>query len=155
LSGSATLGTNLIDDLVPTIDDLRGDLNADFGTRQWRVYVVRRTWNGGERGRGSYVETQLEITPPPLVSFDEEERLLPEGRDEEGTITLTEVSLTYTADELLGGNIPAHVEAFYRLDDQHGQGTGSQYYVPKKPPAPDRENGIGWKVVLLPAEVPA
>jgi hypothetical protein len=49
---NAILDTTLVDDLVPTIDELR-TLNDEFGTRQQRVFTVRRTWNGARRGEGT------------------------------------------------------------------------------------------------------
>ena len=45
MGGSAILGNNLIDGLVPMADSLRGSLNLAMGTRQFHVYTVRAVWS--------------------------------------------------------------------------------------------------------------
>lgn len=150
MPGSATIGTSLVDDLLSVVDDLRTELPTDMGIRQWRVFVVRRTWSGDERGQGTYTESELELVPRPVVRFGGlSHKSNPEGRDEDGDVVLTEVSLTYTETELGGdGTFADNVELFYRLDDAMGQGTPSRIFVPRKPPFPDRERDIGWRIVL-------
>ena len=60
MSGSATLGTNLIDDLVPDVDDLRGDLNADFGN--W--YVPNETGLHAMCRAAGFTSVKTVLGPP-------------------------------------------------------------------------------------------
>lgn len=119
-----------------------------MGVRQWRVFTVRRTYTSGTVGEGSFVDTEVEILPQPLVaSNDLLSQPIPAGLDEMGTITLTEVSLTYTEPEL---KLPfvAGSEAFYVLRDAHGQLIAPRYYQLMEPPKPDRVKTIGWILKL-------
>lgn len=144
MAGSATLGSNLVDSLLGTVDDLRGSLNTDMGTRQWRIYVVRRVWSGPRVSEGTYTDTLTELTPQPLVSSDDRFRQSsPAGLEEDGAVTLSEVSLTYTEDELKPSPA-ANEEILYLLRDAHGQSIADRYFVLAEPPKPDRVNTIGW-----------
>lgn len=153
MGGAATLGDNLLDDLLSTIDDLR-QLATDLGVRQFRVFVEQVTWSGGERGVGTPTVVSSELTPAPAVTFPPSSSAAvhyehtPAGRLEEGDALLTEVSLTYTEAELTGGTIASNVEFRYRLSDGQGQAIPDRYYVPAAPPVADREKTIGWKVQL-------
>lgn len=149
MPGSATIGTNLVDSLLGVVDDLRSSLHGDMGVRQWRVYTVRRVWTGDEPGDGTYTDTETEITPQPLVSYDLRNALTMAGLVEAGEIWLSEVSLTYTEAELTGRPLGASEQWFYKLTDAHGQGMEPRYYGLKDPPSPDRINTIGWKVKLI------
>jgi hypothetical protein len=146
--------------LVPTVDSLRTELLPAFGVRAQRVFLVRRTWSGSERGAGTVmVNSDVEMLPPPLLDDSapraEERRyeLKSHGRDEEGEIEASEISLTYTEDELTGGVIPDNVEFYWRVVDAHGQGQHERYYVPSRPPRVDRVDAIGWSVVLKRCEL--
>ena len=154
MGGSATLGTNLVDSLVPdVVDGLRNDLHPDFGVRQFRVYTVSRVWASGSAGDGGFVDTEAEITPQPLVvspgvARTAEFSLEPCGVDEAGLIVLREVSLTYTEAELSGGDLPAGTEWFIKLRDAHGQGIPETIWTVKKRPWADRIKDIGWMMEL-------
>jgi hypothetical protein len=147
--GTATLGSSLIDDLVTTVDELRGELNADLGTRQYRVFTVRRTWDGGERGAGDFTEVETEITPQPLVeAFRRADRLEPSGLDEADVVKVSEVSLTYTEAELAGAGLTGSQEWVIRLKDAHGQGIRTRDFVLEGSPWPDRVKTLGWMMNL-------
>jgi hypothetical protein len=153
MAGSATLGTNLVDSLVPLADDLRKVLQTDFGVRQFRVWTVQRVWSSGTTGEGEYVDTAAEITPQPLVEpYKTEFSLEPCGVDESGFVVLREISLTYTEAELSGGDVPVGTEWFIKLTDAHGQEIPDSYWLVKKRPWPDRIKDIGWKMELEAAE---
>lgn len=156
MPGSAPRGSNLVDDLLPDIDGLRGDLHADFGVRPFRVYTVRRAWSGTMVGEGTATDTVAEITPAPRVlTWDGYEFDLTHGGIvSKGELKLTEVSLTYTHTEITGGTLAQNVQWFIRIDEGHGQGQPSRYYVHAKPPFPDREKDIGWVIWLRAAQVP-
>lgn len=155
---ASTLDTSLVDRLLPTIDRLRGNLLPKFGVRQYEVRIVRRTWTGEERGDGIFLDSEVVLTPPPLVQvgappgFRYDVR--PQGREEEGLYKVTELSLArYQESDLTGGNdLPKQVEFFWLLKDAHGQGVLSRAFFPAAPPAPDREKTLGWVVYLRRAE---
>lgn len=151
----AVLGDNIIDDLLPVVDDLRGDILPIAGVRQFRVFVVTRTYQGGHRGEGEYTDDATEITPSPAVAFDDTHRfdLRPTGRDEEGEVKISEISLArYVEEDLMPYKVDQNVEFFWRLDDGQGQSIRSRAYKPIKPPMADREKTIGWTVSLRRAE---
>lgn len=148
MPGSAALGTNLVDSLLSVVDDLRGSLHPDMGVRQWRVFVVRRVFASGVVNEGSSVDNLTEILPQPLVSdYGLKYELTPAGLDEGGEIALSEVSLTYTEDELDPSGV-AGTQVIYLLRDAHGQSIKDRYYVLISPPKPDRVNTIGWMLRL-------
>lgn len=148
MPGSASIGPNLVDDLLSTVDDLRGSLHSDMGVRQWRVYVISRTWSGGEIGEGTFTDSELEITPQPLIREPGEltrviYRTIQAGELEVGEIEVSEVSLTYTEDELRPPYV-AGTETLYCLRDAHGQSIAPRYYKLSEPPKSDRVVTIGW-----------
>ena len=149
MPGSATIGDNLVDSLLEVVDDLRGDLHPAMGVRQWRVYTVLRTWSGTEVGDGTKTDTETQILPQPLVSYDLANKLTPGGVDDDGIVTLSEISLTYTEAELVGPTLAANQEWFFVLRDAHGQGMPDRYFGVKDPPKPDRIQTIGWIVRLI------
>jgi len=167
MAGSATIGSSLIDEMVSLVDDLRDDLHTDFGLRQFNVYLVTRSWDGGYIGEGSYTDSETLIEPDPKVQpYMTELNLEPCGIDEAGFLKLTEVSLTYTESELTGAfgsdaSITSAQEFFYKIADAHGQGIETTYWVTANKPYPDRDTmdrrgygTIGWHVKLRRAGVP-
>jgi hypothetical protein len=126
--------------------------------RQWRVFVVRREWSGGERGAGDVrLVSSEQLVPDPEVLFDGQGAFMYEmrahGRDNVGDAILREVSLTYTEAQLTGGTIEPHEDFFFKLVDAHGQGLAPRFFVPKRPPIADRSKRIGWHVDLVVAEI--
>jgi hypothetical protein len=151
---SSILGDNLIDDLVPTVDELRAELYADFGVTQYEVRLVKRRWSGTRRGEGTITVLQdLVMSPAPLFVDGDRYRLMPHGRDEIGDAVLLEVSLMYTEAELTGGTIAENEEFFYEVRDARGQVIATQHFELAEPPSTDREKSIGWTVKLRRAEV--
>lgn len=154
MPGSAILGTNLVDSLIPgVVDGLRGDLHPLFGVRAFRVYTLRRTYPSGVIGGGIFTDVLTEITPQPLVKpwhlrYD----LEPCGLNEAGYVSLSEVSLTYTEAELTGFGegiaLPHGVAWYIKITDAHGQGIEPRYFVIDKPCFPDRIKNIGWNMYL-------
>lgn len=160
MPGTAVLGANLVDSLVPSvIDALRDGLHPAMGVRPFRVYTVLRTWSGEAIGDGVSSDVEAEITPQPRVlAWDKngslEFNLERCGLDDSGSITLTEVSLTYTYAELTGGSLAANQQFMIRVGEAHGQLNPSRYFVHTKPPYPDREQDMGWKLWLRVVQVP-
>lgn len=156
----STFDSSLVDDLVPTVDSLRSELLPAFGVRAHRVYLVRRQWSGAKRSVGTVsVLSEVEMLPPPLIkdgaprTSEQRYELKSHGRDEEGEVEASEISLTYTEAELTGGVIPAREEFFWKVVDAHGQAQSTRYYVPAAPPRVDREESIGWTVILKRADI--
>lgn len=90
--------------LVPVVDSIRR-LNASFGLRPYRVFMVHAIWSGGERGAGTMrVMSRIEILPVPKVEDlgSLAETILATGTTEEGSISVAEISAKYTEDDLLG-----------------------------------------------------
>jgi hypothetical protein len=153
------LGENLVDKLVPTVDKLRANLLPAMGVRQYTVAIVKRRWSGEQRGEGTAsVVSTLTLSPPPLLTYSNNLRALhydlqPTGADDEGTVSLSEVSLTYSEVELTGGALAANEEMYYRITDDQGQGIAPRYYMLSAPPVPDREKAIGWQLSLRRVEI--
>lgn len=158
MAGSATLDPNvLVDSLVTgVIDGLRDALHPQFGVRPYRVFAVRRAWSGDVAGMGSFQDTETELTPWPRVarwdgmSYQHMEI----GRESEGMVKVTEVSLTYTFDELVGANLCRHEQWFIKITEANGQGTPPMYFTHAKPPYVDRERDMGWVLWLRDVSVP-
>jgi hypothetical protein len=97
------LGEFLDDDCL---DELR-QLAADFGARPYRVFLVRTRWTGGKRGKGvERVSQETEILPTPkletLASVNLQ--MLDVGVDEQGAVSVSEISPRFTENQLLGRN---------------------------------------------------
>jgi hypothetical protein len=152
----STLDSSLVDDLIPTVDALRAELLPAFGVRAQRVFLLHRRWSGTERGEGVLtVLSEVEMIPPPLLtdaSAKQRYELKSHGRDEEGELEASEISLTYTEGELDMRPVPPLEEFLWKVIDAHGQAQNLRYYVPAAPPRVDREDSIGWKVILKRAD---
>jgi hypothetical protein len=155
LTGTATLADNLVDDLVPLVDELRADLYADFGVRQFSTSVVRKVWSGAEVGSGSVKVTRLQyLTPPPDVVLEDTHSLTPGGLQATGTATLHEVSLSYTQNQLLGEPLAYNEEHQFLVVDALGQGIARRLFIPQDHPMTDRTDGIGWDVKIRLVDTP-
>jgi hypothetical protein len=150
MPGTATLDPDvLVDDLMETIDELRGEIPVELGARQYRVFTVLRTWSGVERGDGTFADVETEITPRPLVQpRTRPDQMQPAGLDEVDGIVLREVSFSYTEAELAGSTRRANQEWLIRLKDGYGQAIRTRDYVLEGSPTPDRIKDIGWTVTL-------
>ena len=152
MPGNATLDPNvLVDDLVTdVIDGLRDELHPAFGVRAFRVFTVARVWSGGFVGEGSFTDTEVELTPQPLVhpftSLRRDQE--PCGYDQAGMVKLTEVSLTYTQDDLLACESPEATQHLIKIVEAHGQAQAPKYFVHAKSPYPDRVKDMGWVLHL-------
>ena len=155
LPGASTLGTNLVDDLVPTVDELRADLYVDFGVRQYTTSVVRREWSDTYVGRGAMRVVQKQwLVPPPEVVLEDTHSLTPGGLQATGTATLHEVSLEYTQGQLLGEPMPNNVQHAFLVTDALGQGMQRRLFIPQDHPTTDRVKSIGWDVKIRLVDTP-
>lgn len=146
-TGTATMGSNLVDELAVVADSLRDELHVDMGVRQFCCFLVKAIWSGGKVGLGSKRLSYIkELIPSPKVVLTDRHDLTEGGIQETGTAKLTEISLTYTQAQLLGEPMAAGEEFFYLLTDRLGQGNSRRTFIPQDHPFPDREKNIGWEV---------
>jgi hypothetical protein len=155
LAGAATLGTNLVDDLVPTVDDLRAELYTDFGVRQFHTYMVRRVWGDTYVGRGAMKVTQKQnLVPDPDVVLEDTHSLTPGGLQATGTATLHEVSLAYSQNQLLGEPLANNEEFHFLVVDALGQGIARRLFIPQDHPVTSRDKELGWSVKIRLTDTP-
>lgn len=124
----------LANKLVKVADRIRA-LNARFGIRPYRVFLIHTMWTGGDRGVGDErVISRVEILPVPLVSgvgaISEVVRAT--GVVEEGDVSVEQISARFTEDDLLGRtpdirdqNLPKttmdHVDFFWEIVENRPQ----------------------------------
>ena len=97
-------GDTLAGSFIGLADDLR-DMFTQFGLRPYTVRRIRVKWSGQRRGVGQPTVIFSEpILPTPKVTDISglSELLHPIGLDEHGSIRLSEISGTYTEDDLRG-----------------------------------------------------
>lgn len=155
MPGSATLDSSLVDDLyTDVVDGLREDLLPAMGIRPYRVYLVTRTWSGGEVGLGTPSDVATEFRPIPRV-HQWNDRFVQKvcGVLEDGDIVISELSLTYTHSEIGASEPPMGAQWMIRVDEGHGQQNPSRYFVHKKAPFIDREDSMGWVCQLARVQV--
>lgn len=150
MPGSARLNPDvLVDGLVEdVIDGLRGELHPEFGVRPYRLFTVRRVWDGDEVGQGNHTDIESEILPQPRVRNLGADEQGASGISVRGEVKVTEVSLTYTHDELMGDSLGETEEWLFRLSEAHGQGNPDRYFVRSRPPFVDREQDMAWVLYL-------
>jgi hypothetical protein len=152
LTGAAILDDEvLVDSLVTDVlDGLREELHPQFGVRAYRMYRVVRIWSGTTVGEGTFADDAYELRPQPLVSVWDGLRYVQAacGLEQLGDVKLTEVSLTYTFDQLTGKPLAANQEMFIALGEAHGQGQPTAMFTHARPPYVDRVKNMGWDVLL-------
>jgi hypothetical protein len=114
------------------------------------MYRVIRTWSGSIVGEGTPTDAAHELRPQPLVSVWDGMRYVQAacGLEQLGDVKLTEVSLTYTYDQLLGRPLAANQEVFIALGEAHGQGQPTVMFTHARPPFVDRVKNMGWDILL-------
>lgn len=140
----------LVDSLVPVIDDLR-DLGRTFGIRQYRLHTLIRTWSGDEVGDGTSSDSvPIEILPRPLIKPMRwlHNRLEPCGLIEAGYCDIEEVSLAYSFADLHGPTLTVKQRWLLSVSEGYGQGQPTRYFVHDRPPYADREKTIAWMLWL-------
>jgi hypothetical protein len=152
MSRTATLDDDLLADaLVGVVDDIRRDVHGALGTRPWSVAIVTRRWSGEQRGEGTARDTVLELDPAPMVRRVTKDRMGPAGRESEGQVTMTQVSLAYGMEELQP-RVDDRSEVAYRLTEAHGQRQAVRWFVLAAEPVPRRGDKDGdetdWYILL-------
>ena len=88
------------------LDELR-QLASDLGARPYRVFWIKTRWSGGKRGRGvETVFSEEEVLPTPKVDqlSSIQLQLLDVGTDEQGALSISEISPRYSENQLRGLN---------------------------------------------------
>jgi hypothetical protein len=157
------VGGTLIDSLSPAIDCVR-DLYTQLGLRSYQVNLVWTRWTGGERGVGQeYVLAAQALLPTPklmgLGGVQIEQKEL--GANEQGSVTVSEISMRYTEDLLMGragpvpegAQIPLDVSFFWEvlLPSAGAPGGIRRRFTPSG--APERNSGkFEWSIRLTETE---
>jgi hypothetical protein len=150
---------NLIYDIAPAVDQIR-QIATDLGTRPYRVFLVHIVWTGTRRGDGQPSEiARIEILPTPKVSSSTSFAMQAMGLTEMGGISVSQISLRFTEDDLTGKTPdlidPAmtrtglrNAEFFYEVVERRPTGPTPipRRYIPAD--VPTRGN-TGWRVNLL------
>lgn len=106
---------SIVDD-IPTNDIL--GIRDDIGAALKPVYLVTRTWSGGEPGDGTKADVVVQILPTPrVVEFKHDIRILQGGLFQEGDVLLKGISKeTFPTEDLVDGSTSAqNIEKFYRI----------------------------------------
>jgi hypothetical protein len=140
---SLQLNKTLARRFIPLADKLR-DLMTKFGLRPYKVRIMRVKWSSGQRGVGvPSIVQEIHILPTPLISdlTSLQEIVHPVGLDEMGSIQLSEVSGTFTEDDLMGRgsdgeSIPSDDEVFFEIEFPRPDGKAStrrRFYMTSPP----------------------
>lgn len=153
MTKNAELNDDLLADaLVDVVDDIRREVHGALGTRPWVVDIITRRWSGDVRGVGDHTLTVLRLDPTPMVVRSAHDRFAPGGREGDGTVTLTGVSLRYTEAEL-APKADERTEIAYRIREGHGTRMKDSWYVLSTAPVPRRGDKSGdssdWRVSLI------
>lgn len=135
------------------------DMKARAGQRPWSVCIVRaRSMGGRRRGDGpTEIVKEWPILPAPRVGDTAAIRQLldPDQVRETGSVTLTEISSTYTEDVLLGRGtegkpIPRDEWVYYEITWYGPDGKAGQKrrYVPDGSPSYNPERAE-WSINLM------
>lgn len=151
---------SLVHRLGARVDRVR-QIATKLGMRPYRVFLVWTRFGGEERGEGTEREvTRLELLPTPKVADLSALALSPKnaGLLPVGSCRLTEVSTTYTAEQLTGRvvplpheqQVPEPFDFFYELVPDGRDGTGAPpraRYRLSAQPWYDAEN-VQWSILL-------
>jgi hypothetical protein len=151
-----SIANALTSKLVPCIDAIR-NINTTLGAYAYSVWLVHTRWSGGERGEG--VEELLSaepVLPTPCLGARTalEETIQSVGRDEVGTLTMTEISLSYTQDCLLGngvGGAPCPLDQNFYWEVRFPQPDGTtvnRRFLPRSVPSTD-STSVQWIINLI------
>lgn len=146
---------SLTESLGGVVDDLR-QIYTDLGQRPYTVHSVVVAWTGGSPGHGDAVVAQeVQLLPTPkLVDMKPVRGVAkPAGFDEEGAITLRQISPRYTEDDIralfhtqpLSRDREAFLEV--RVDGRDGSTIRRRFTV-KGAPFRDAPK-FGWSVRLI------
>lgn len=148
--------------LTPVVDSIR-QLYTTMGLRTYRVFLVHQVWSGERRGAGvANVISRREILPTPRIldMSATSEVLHATGLSEEGGLSIDQISVKYSEDDLLGRTMDiqdptlqrtglANVEFYWEVVEQRvtSPAPAHRRYVPNAVPSLSRD-GFQWKASL-------
>ena len=147
-----TIREDVVTKLGRVADKIRGSIHPMFGTRAYRCFLVATKWTEGERGGGfESVIWEKEIKPTPKVEGMDglEAALTATGREEDGDVTLSEISLSLSESDVSwltdeDHPVPVGENRFYEI--RHARGRRRRYTVAN---APEYDTStFGWKIRL-------
>lgn len=131
---------SIVADLRANVNDILG-IRDDIGAAKKEVFLVTRTWTGGELGSGDYSDVSARMLPSPrVVEYKHDLRLKEGGAVQQGDILLKQISQqTYpNQSDLDGTQCKKNVELFYDV--------GGKIYRP----IAVTEKHLTWTVLLRP-----
>lgn len=135
---------NLIDKLITKVDSLRQKAADKFGLPPFNMYRVIRTYTSGIIGDGAFTDVETLLSPPPMIKFTGGDVLERGGRQDDRSMTATEVSLSYPENWLQGEPKAAGVQVFYKLIERNSTTfADTTYWVLSAIPEAHRDE-IGW-----------
>jgi hypothetical protein len=157
-SVESVAGNTLVDALTPVVDCVR-DLYTQLGLRAYEVSLVWTRWTGQERGVGNeYVVWVERLLPTPKLSDLSALTLeLKEiGTNEQGALTVTELSGRFSEDLLmgrggplpLGEEIPPDTNFFWEVSLPVSAGAIRRRFTPASAPS-RRPGSFDWEVRLM------
>lgn len=134
-----------VDAISGAADRIRARVHERMGSRPYRVSVVIRRWSGDRTGEGSYVDSVLVLAPRPEVVRGGTNRMGPGGMEGNNKVTLREVSLSYTEDELYPRGLQANEECVYMLERTFGgaPNASQEFFTVENSPTPERGDKPG------------
>jgi hypothetical protein len=144
----------------PGLADRLRQLNTRFGLRSKRVFLVWSRFSGEERGEGAErVIARVEILPTPKIADLTAVSLNPftVGTFPVGSLRISEISATFTADELTGRKVPGQakrlveepVDFFFEVvEDGRGDDPAERQRYRMLGQPDRREGAVSWTVVL-------
>ena len=151
------MSSTLVERMGRLADRVR-KLHTKFGTRSYSVFLVHRSWSGGEIGKGqASVTSEDELLPVPAVHKSGTlRRRMAFGAQDMAHVVITEVSLVkYDEDFLRGGALQSDnqrfgpgVEFYYELRPTKTSGTEAERYSLESV-VEEREN-VTWTITLIP-----
>lgn len=146
---------SLLRGLVCTVDGIR-QIATDLGARPYRVFMIHTRWEEARRGMNQeFIVEETELLPTPLVeSLDALDDVLEAvGTIETGSLQVTQVSASHTADVLMGrdrdGAVVAESDQFFwevAYLNQSPDGGDRRRFTPKNPVYD--ATGVQWTITL-------
>jgi hypothetical protein len=91
-----------LSEISSSIDQIR-HIHDYFGTRPYKIFIITKEWSEGEQNFGQLIErSKLELLPNPKIEKynDISGRWEPFGEAYDGQIRLSEISSTYSMEQL-------------------------------------------------------
>lgn len=147
-------GYDVLTDLICVIDDLRGEINSNFGTREYNIAIQVLTYPNEMRDGIPSLTSNVQITPAPAVTFtlSNAYSMNSSGKYMEGELVLSLISLRYKESDLMPV-LTKNQELLYVMTSIHGEMTKPRYFIPAETPRIDRHKTAGWIVALKERQV--